>query len=58
VIDDVVRPGKLVGRGRIVRGDGDDVQLEASLFDRDGAVVATATATARVIALSDARDAA
>jgi uncharacterized protein (TIGR00369 family) len=52
------RPGKLVGRGRTVRRDGDDVLLEASLFDRDGAVVATATATARVIALSDARDAA
>ncbi len=52
------RPGKLVGKGRIVRRDGDEALIEASLHGPDGAAVATATATARVISLSDARDAA
>jgi uncharacterized protein (TIGR00369 family) len=49
-----VRPGRLVGRGRVVHRDGDLVFLEASLLDGDGAVIATATATARVIPLSQA----
>jgi acyl-coenzyme A thioesterase PaaI-like protein len=53
-----VRPGRLVGKGRIVHRDGDLVFLEASLLDPDGQVVATATATARVIALAQARAAA
>jgi uncharacterized protein (TIGR00369 family) len=53
-----VRPGRLTGRGRIVRRDGDLVFLEATLADPDGVVVATATATARVIALRDAAGAA
>ncbi|HEY6710158.1 MAG TPA: PaaI family thioesterase [Actinomycetota bacterium] len=44
-----VRPGRLLGKGRIVHRDGDLVFLEASLLDGDGALVATATATARVI---------
>jgi uncharacterized protein (TIGR00369 family) len=44
-------PGRLVGRGRVVHRDGDIAFLEASLADSDGAVVATATATARVIAI-------
>jgi uncharacterized protein (TIGR00369 family) len=48
------RPGRLIGRGRIVHRDGDLVFLEASLSDADGAVIATATATARVIALASA----
>jgi uncharacterized protein (TIGR00369 family) len=47
-----VRPGRLVGKGRVVHRDGDLAFLEASLLDANGAVVATATATARVIALS------
>jgi uncharacterized protein (TIGR00369 family) len=47
-----VRPGRLVGKGRVVHRDGDLAFLEASLFDGNGAVVATATATARAIALS------
>jgi hypothetical protein len=34
------------------------VFLEAALFDSDGSVIATATATTRVIALADARTAA
>ena len=49
-----VRPGRLVGRGRVVHRDGDLVFLEVSLADPEGTVVATATATARVIALRDA----
>ena len=49
-----VRPGRLIGQGRVVHRDGDLVFLEASLLDGDGAVVATATATARVIPLGQA----
>jgi uncharacterized protein (TIGR00369 family) len=52
-----VRPGRLVGMGRVVHRDGDLVFLEASLLDGE-AVAATATATARVIPLSQARAAA
>ena len=48
-----VRPGRLVGRGRIVHRDGDLAFLEVSLTDAEGVVVATATAIARVIALRD-----
>jgi uncharacterized protein (TIGR00369 family) len=53
-----VRPGRIIGKGRIVHRNGDLVSLEAALYDGDGAVIATATATARVIALSQARAAA
>ncbi|HEX5881746.1 MAG TPA: PaaI family thioesterase [Actinomycetota bacterium] len=49
-----VRPGRLIGQGRVVHRDGDLVFLEASLLDGDEAVVATATATARVIPLGQA----
>jgi uncharacterized protein (TIGR00369 family) len=49
-----VRPGRVVGRGRVVHRDGDLAFLEASLADADGAVIATATATARVIPRSRA----
>jgi uncharacterized protein (TIGR00369 family) len=49
-----VRPGQLTGRGRIVHRDGDLAFLEAALFEEGGAVIATATATARVIPLSHA----
>jgi uncharacterized protein (TIGR00369 family) len=49
-----VRPGRLLGKGRVVHRDGDLVFLEASLLDGDAAVVATATATARVIPLRQA----
>ena len=48
-----VRPGRIGAQGRIVHRDGDLVFLEASLRD-GGAVVAAATATARVIPLHDA----
>jgi uncharacterized protein (TIGR00369 family) len=53
-----VRPGKIVGKGRVVHREGELAYLEASLVDPQGATVATATATARVIALADAREAA
>lgn len=48
------RPGRIIGKGRIVHRDGDLAFLEAAIFDGDRAVIAAATATARVIALSDA----
>jgi hypothetical protein len=44
--------------GRVVHRDGDLAFLEASLVGPDAAVIATATATARVIALRHARAAA
>jgi uncharacterized protein (TIGR00369 family) len=47
-------PGRLVGRGRVVHREGDIAFLEASLTNSDEAVVATATATARVIAIDPA----
>ena len=53
-----VRPGRIVGKGRIVHRDGDMAFLAASLFDRHGTLIATATATARVIPLDRARSAA
>ena len=53
-----VRPGRLVGKGRVVHRDRDLAFLEASLLDGDAAVIATATATARVIPLRHAPDAA
>jgi uncharacterized protein (TIGR00369 family) len=53
-----LRPGRVVGKGRVVHRDGDLAFLEASLFDTDDATVATATATARVIPLDEARTAA
>ena len=49
-----VRPGRLIGKGRVVHRDGDLVFLEASLLDGSAAVAATATATARVIPLRQA----
>jgi acyl-coenzyme A thioesterase PaaI-like protein len=52
------RPGTLRGRGQIVDRDGDIVHLEASLIDADGVLLTTATATAKVIPLAQARSAA
>ncbi len=49
---------RIVGKGRVAHRDGDMAFLEASLIDPRGAVSATATATARIIALSRARTAA
>src|SRR5215471_9924376 len=52
-----VRPGRLIGTGRVVHRDGDMAFLEASLRDSNGTLIATATATAKVIALDRARSA-
>jgi len=52
-----VRPGRVVGKGRVVHRDGDMAFIEASLLDARGMLIATATATARVIALDQARSA-
>ena len=53
-----VRPGRITGQGRIVHRDGDLAFLEATLADSAGAMIATATATARVIGVDQARSAA
>jgi acyl-coenzyme A thioesterase PaaI-like protein len=53
-----VRPGRIVGKGRVVHREGDLVFREASLIDADHQVIATATATARVIGLAQAHAAA
>ena len=52
-----VRPGRVVGKGRVVHRDGGMAFIEASLLDARGMLIATATATARVIALDQARSA-
>ena len=52
-----VRPGRVIGKGRVVHRDGDMAFLEASLLDGHGTLIATATATARVIDLARARTA-
>lgn len=52
-----VRPGRLIGKGRVAHRDGDLAHLEASLLNGDSETVATATATARVIPLAEARSA-
>ena len=49
-----VRPGRIVGRGRVVHREGDLAVLEASLVNASGALIATATSTARVIPLANA----
>jgi uncharacterized protein (TIGR00369 family) len=46
-----VLPGRIVGRGRVVHREGEIAFLEGSLSTSDEAVVATAAATARVIAI-------
>jgi uncharacterized protein (TIGR00369 family) len=50
-----IRPGRIVGKGCVLRREGDLAVVEAALFDRDGAVIATATATARIIPLAEAK---
>lgn len=49
-----VRPGRLLARGRVAHREGDIAHLEAELAAPDGRLVATATATARVIPAADA----
>lgn len=43
-----VRPGRLIGRGRVVRRGKDVGFLAGELVDNDGAVVAVATATVQI----------
>jgi uncharacterized protein (TIGR00369 family) len=45
-------PGQLVGTGRVVHRGGTIAFLEGSLADAQGQVVATATATARIVRLT------
>jgi uncharacterized protein (TIGR00369 family) len=47
-----VKPGRILGKGRILHRDGDLAFVEASLHDSNGATIAVATATTRVILLS------
>jgi len=49
-----VRPGRLLGMGRVVHRAGDIATVAASLTDVGGALIATAIATARVIDIADA----
>lgn len=48
------RPGRLFGDGKVVHRGRDILFLEGALSTEEGALVATATATARIIALSTA----
>jgi uncharacterized protein (TIGR00369 family) len=50
-----VRPGRIVGKGRVVHRDGEIALLEALLTDGEDTTIASATAIARVIPLSLAR---
>jgi len=43
------RPGRLIGRGRVVEQEDRDIRSEGELLDADGNVVARARATLRVI---------
>ena len=52
------RPGPIRAVGRVEHRDGDLAFLEAALFDPDGAIIATAVASAYVIPLAAARAAA
>ncbi len=51
------RPGRILGRGRVKHRDGDHAVLEASLYDGDDTLLASATAVARVIDRDAARTA-
>ena len=53
-----VRPGRLLATGRVIHRVGDLAFLEASLRDAQSNLIATATATARVIPVAEARAAA
>lgn len=46
--------GLLVGRGRVVHRGGSIAFLEGSLSESDGTIVATATATARIVSTNPA----
>ena len=42
------QPGRIIGRGRIVRRGGQVAFLAGELFDEQGEILATATATANI----------
>src|SRR5262249_40760508 len=48
------RPGRLVGTGRVIHRGGSIAFLAGELSDADGVVLATATATARIVNLAKA----
>ena len=52
-----VKPGRILGHGRVVHRNGDLAYLEARLTNADDTTIATATATARVIDLATASSA-
>jgi uncharacterized protein (TIGR00369 family) len=52
-----LRPGRVVARGRVVDRDQDLASIEATLLDAEQTTIATATATARVIPMEQARTA-
>jgi uncharacterized protein (TIGR00369 family) len=52
-----VRPGRIVGNGRVVHRDAEIAHLEASLIDSNKRTIAVATATAKVIPLAVAKTA-
>jgi len=52
-----VKPGRILAKGRVVHRSGDIAFLEASLIGLDQATIATATATARDIPLSEVKTA-
>ena len=49
-----LRPGRVVGRGRVIDRAGDRAHIAAELADSEARTIATCTATARVIPLSEA----
>src|SRR5688572_21992454 len=49
------RPGRIVGKGRVVHRDADIAYIEATLHDSNDAVIAVASATAKVIPLAVAK---
>ena len=50
-----VKPGRVIGKGRVVRLGKSLAFLEAELFDEAGALLARATSTARVTRVADAQ---
>ena len=48
-------PGRFIGRGRLIHRAGDNVHLEASVFDTRGEIISTATVLARIIPLAEAK---
>lgn len=47
-----VKPGRVIGKGRVVSQGKSIAVLEAELFDTDGNLLARATSSARIVALS------